>query len=211
MRKIAILVLAAFLAVVVGYPLYAAQAPKSLPSSTQYLSTPTTLGDDSMKDVVVLKTNMGDIELELDGDKAPVTVENFLGYVKDGFYDGTIFHRVIGDFMIQGGGFTEDGLQKETKPPIKLEAGNGLSNLRYTVAMARTSNPDSATSQFFINVKDNRNLDAGRGSDGYAVFGKVVSGQDVVDKIKEVPTGTRGVHGDWPKEDVVIEKAYLKE
>ena len=133
---------------------------------------------------VRLATTLGDIVVELDAAKAPKSVDNFLQYVKAGHYEGTIFHRVIGSFMIQGGGFTADGTQKPVRPPIPLEAGNGLSNLRGTLAMARTAVPDSATAQFFINVVDNPRLDTAGG--GYAVFGKVVAGMDIVDQIKGV-------------------------
>jgi cyclophilin family peptidyl-prolyl cis-trans isomerase len=142
--------------------------------------------------VVVMETSKGTIKIELFADKAPITVKNFLSYVDDKFYDGTIFHRVISDFMIQGGGFESGPKEKEkTKPSIKNESANGVSNERGTIAMARTNDPDSATAQFFINVKDNRNLDAAQGRPGYAVFGKVIEGMDVVDKIKEVPTTTK--------------------
>src|SRR5262245_58532357 len=149
--------------------------------------------------VVVIETSMGTIKVELFEDKAPVTVKNFLGYVNDKFYDGTIFHRVMGkentrdgkDFMIQGGGFTTDRKEKKTKDPIKNEASKDLSNKRGTLAMARTNDPDSATAQFFINVKDNDFLDKSEDSAGYAVFGKVIEGLDVVDKIKAVKTGTK--------------------
>lgn len=158
---------------------------------------------------VRLETNYGDIVLELDRDKAPITVDNFLRYVEEGHYDGTIFHRVIDGFMIQGGGFTTDGKEKKTYESIKLESDNSLSNLRGTIAMARTNIPDSATSQFFINVKDNFALDYSINSPGYAVFGKVIEGMDVVDKIKEVKTGKRGMYQDWPIEDIVIEKVYV--
>ena len=157
---------------------------------------------------VKLTTSMGEIVVQLDPAKAPKTVENFLTYVKDKHYDGTIFHRVMNGFMIQGGGFTADMQQKATKPPIPLEANNGLKNDTYTIAMARTGNPNSATSQFFINVKNNDSLNAPSPDGyGYAVFGKVVSGADVVDKIKAVKTGRSGFHDDVPKEDVIIEKA----
>src|SRR5262249_9110781 len=150
---------------------------------------------------VVMETSQGTIRLELDGDKAPVTVANFLGYVDDQFYDGTIFHRVMPDFMIQGGGFEPGMRQKRTRAPIKNEAPNGLSNERGTIAMARTSDPDSATAQFFINVVDNAaHLDRAR----YCVFGRVVEGMDVVDKIKGVRTGRHGQHENVPVEDVVI-------
>ncbi|MFT4304604.1 MAG: peptidylprolyl isomerase [Candidatus Woesearchaeota archaeon] len=160
--------------------------------------------------IVVLQTNYGNIEIELYTEKAPVTSENFLSYVREGFYDGLVFHRVIEGFMIQGGGFTQQMEQKETKDPIKLETHPDLKNVRGTLAMARTNNPDSATSQFFINVVDNAFLDARAGNPGYAVFGKVISGMDVVDKIKEVETETKSVHQDWPVENVIIEKAYVR-
>jgi len=163
---------------------------------------------DTTNPIVLMKTSMGDIKLELYPQKAPKTVANFLSYVEDGFYDGTIFHRVIGNFMIQGGGFTPDTKQKETKPPIVNEAGNGLRNLRGTIAMARTSDVNSATSQFFINVADNPNLDHKDETPrefGYAVFGKVIEGMDVVDKIKEVKTTTKGYYEDVPVEPVIIQ------
>ena len=149
--------------------------------------------------------------MELDKKNAPVSVENFLSYVSEGHYDGTVFHRVIDGFMIQGGGFTPDGEQKTTHPPIKLESQNGLKNSRGTIAMARTMIPDSATSQFFINVVDNAMLDYSQGNPGYAVFGKVVSGMEVVDAIKDVDTSTKNGMGDWPVEDVMIEKVYVKD
>ena len=152
----------------------------------------------------------GVITLELDAEKAPKSVENFLNYVRSGHYDKTIFHRIIDGFMIQGGGFEPGMTQKPTQDPITNEANNGLKNERYTIAMARTSDPHSATAQFFINVADNDFLNHTAPSMqgwGYAVFGKVVAGTDVVDAIRQVPTGKRGFHGDVPKEDVVIEKA----
>lgn len=159
---------------------------------------------------VTLETSKGNITLELDTDKAPVTVENFLKYVNDEFYDGTIFHRVIPNFMVQGGGFLPGMIQKSTEDPIKNEADNGLSNDRGTIAMARTNDPHSASSQFFINHKDNGFLDHtapdGQGW-GYCVFGKVTEGMDVVDAIAAVSTGTSGGHGDVPEEDVIIVKA----
>jgi peptidyl-prolyl cis-trans isomerase B (cyclophilin B) len=159
------------------------------------------------KFMVRLKTSAGDIVLELDQEKAPKTVANFLQYVNAGFYAGTIFHRVISNFMIQGGGFDPSGRQKPTNAPIENEAANGLKNDVYTVAMARTGDPHSATAQFFINVTNNDFLNFTapnpRGF-GYAVFGKVVEGMDVVDKIKAMPTGSRMGMGDWPKEDIVI-------
>ena len=161
---------------------------------------------------VRLSTNQGDIVLQLDAAKAPKTVANFVEYVKAGHYSGTIFHRVIDGFMIQGGGMTPDMKEKPTRPPIPLESRNGLSNTRGTVAMARTSVPDSATAQFFINVKDNAFLDAARSPDGngYAVFGKVIEGMDVVDKIRKVPTTTKPPHGDVPVQAVVINKATIE-
>jgi len=157
---------------------------------------------------VKLTTSLGAIVLELDESKAPISSDNFVKYVKSGHYDGTIFHRVIDGFMIQGGGFTQDMRQKPTQPPIKNESTNGLKNEIYTVAMARTNVRDSATSQFFINVKKNDFLNyAGEGNPGYAVFGKVVEGMEVVDQIRKVPTGNAGMHQDVPKTAVVIEKA----
>jgi len=159
---------------------------------------------------VVLKTNLGDIVLELYPDKAPKTVANFLHYVQKGHYDGTIFHRVIDGFMIQGGGFLPDMNQKATGAPIENEAKNGLRNTRYSVAMARTSAPHSATAQFFINVNDNTSLDhPGHDGWGYAVFGKVIKGQDVVDRIKAVRTTRAGMHQDVPAKPVVIESATV--
>jgi len=159
---------------------------------------------------VQLKTSLGTIVVQLDPAKAPKTVENFLQYVKDKHYDGTIFHRVINGFMIQGGGFTPDMAQKPTRAPIPLEAKNGLKNDEYTIAMARTGNPDSATAQFFINVKNNDGLNApSPDGHGYAVFGKVVQGQDVVDKIKAVATGNRGPYQNAPTTPVIIESATL--
>lgn len=159
---------------------------------------------------VIIETSKGNIEAELYPDKAPITVKNFLEYASEGFYDGTVFHRVMPGFMIQGGGFTPDGKQKPTHEQIKLESSNGLKNKVGTIAMALTSIPDSATSQFFINVADNGFLDYAPGNDGYAVFGKVTSGMDVVNKIVAVKTSTRGPNGDWPVEDVVIKKVYVR-
>lgn len=154
---------------------------------------------------VLMKTSMGDITIELYEDKAPITVKNFLDYVNEGFYNGTIFHRVIDGFMIQGGGFTPSMDQKPVKSPIKIESSNGLKNTKGTIAMARTSVPDSATAQFFINVVDTPYLDYQSPSNpGYAVFGKVVSGMDVVEKIKNVKTGSKGMHRDVPTEPVEI-------
>ncbi len=159
---------------------------------------------------VVITTNHGKITIELDAEKAPKTVENFLAYVKSGHYDNTIFHRVINGFMIQGGGFEPGMKQKPTEEPIENEAANGLTNDCYTVAMARTNDPHSATAQFFINVKDNDFLNySGPNNWGYCVFGKVTEGTDVVDAIRKVRTGNKGFHGDVPVEDVVIEKAEI--
>lgn len=157
---------------------------------------------------VRLTTSMGDIVLELDKAKAPKSVDNFVQYVKAGHYDGTIFHRVIEGFMVQGGGMKADMSEKPTRAPIPLEAGNGLSNVRGAVAMARTGNPNSATSQFFINVVDNLRLDSYGG--GYAVFGKVTEGMDVVDKIRAVETKNAGMHQNVPVQPVLIKKASLE-
>jgi peptidyl-prolyl cis-trans isomerase B (cyclophilin B) len=159
---------------------------------------------------VILTTNHGKIKLELDAEKAPKTVENFLSYVQSGHYDGTIFHRVIDGFMIQGGGFEPGMKQKPTNDPIENEAKNGLKNEPYTIAMARTSAPHSASAQFFINIKNNSFLDyPGQDGWGYCVFGKVTEGTDVVDKIKAVKTTRTGMHADVPVENVVIEKAEV--
>jgi peptidyl-prolyl cis-trans isomerase A (cyclophilin A) len=162
------------------------------------------------KPVVTLTTTLGVIEVELDTEKAPLSAENFLEYVEAGHFDGTIFHRVIPGFMVQGGGFSEEFVQKRTRAPIKNEANNGLKNTRGTLAMARTNVVDSATAQFFINLKDNDFLNHGGRDFGYAVFGRVVSGMDVVDKIAGVQTGTKGPHSDVPKTAVVIESARRK-
>ncbi len=156
---------------------------------------------------VLLKTSKGDITIELFQDKAPISVKNFLSYVDEKYYDGTIFHRIIRGFMVQGGGMTADMHEKSGKPPIKNEAGNGLKNLRGTLAMARTPEIDSATCQFFINLVDNAFLDHEKGNPdkfGYAVFGKVVAGMDVVDAIAAVPTGSKGMHRDVPREPITI-------
>ena len=164
---------------------------------------------------VKLETTMGDVVIELNQQKAPISVENFLGYVRDGFYDGTIFHRVISNFMVQGGGFTADFKRKEVKAPIKNEANNGLQNSRGTLAMARTSDPHSATAQFFVNVVDNSFLDfraQTRRGWGYAVFGRVVEGMDVVDKVRKTRTGPGGPFGkDVPQQSVIITKASIIE
>jgi len=160
--------------------------------------------------LITFSTSLGDITIELFPDKAPVTVENFLAYVDAGHFVGTIFHRVIPGFMIQGGGFDADMSQKPTRDPIKNEADNGLKNERGTLSMARTSDVDSATCQFFINVNDNGVLDHGEHDFGYAVFARVTEGMEVVDKIVAVATGNRGGHSDVPVEPVVVEKAVRK-
>ena len=188
----------------------AAKAPaKAAPAKKA--ETPAADAEKATATKVLIKTNLGDMTVELYPDKSPKSVENFLAYVNSGFYDGTIFHRVIDNFMIQGGGFTRDLHQKPTKPAITNEAKNGLSNTRGTLAMARTGDPNSATAQFFVNVVDNPRLDftsdANGATWGYAVFGKVVTGLDVVDKIKAVPTGAQGpFKSDVPVTPVVIEK-----
>ena len=163
---------------------------------------------------VEFKTNLGNFVVDLDSDKAPKTVNNFLTYVKSGFYNGTVFHRVINGFMVQGGGFTTELVQKPTQPPVVSEAQNGLKNQIYTIAMARTSDPDSATAQFYINVKDNPGLDFPNAmGNGYTVFGKVISGTQTIDKIKQVPTGIastpRGRMADVPNTAVVIEAVTI--
>jgi peptidyl-prolyl cis-trans isomerase B (cyclophilin B) len=162
--------------------------------------------------MIKLETNFGDITIELDSEKAPLTAKNFLEYVNSGYYDNTVFHRVIDGFMVQGGGFEPGMMQKPTRSPIQNEAANGLKNEKYTIAMARTSDVHSATAQFFINVADNASLNytssTPRGF-GYCVFGRVVDGMDVVDKIRKVKTGSRGGHQDVPLEDVVVRKAYV--
>ena len=164
--------------------------------------------------LVTVETSKGNLTLELDAEKAPATVANFLQYVDESHYDNTIFHRVIPNFMIQGGGFTADMAQKKTKAPIKIESANGLKNNRGTIAMARTNVPDSATCQFFINLKDNDFLNYSSPTPqgyGYAVFGRVTDGMDVVDAIAKVATGNRGGHGDVPQEAVVIKKVSRKQ
>lgn len=182
-------------------------------TKTAGLKEPNDLNKDP-NPMVILKTNLGDIELELDAEKAPLSVDNFLGYVEKGHYDGTIFHRVIPGFMIQGGGFASGMSQKSTEAPILNEANNGLLNDQFTIAMARTSEPHSATSQFFINVNNNAALNFTSetgGGWGYAVFGKVVNGQEVVKNIEVVATGRVGPHGDVPMQDVVIESAVISD
>ena len=194
MRKLLVMCLALMLGISCALPFATTSAAKG----------------DNMK--VKLETTMGDIVLELNEAKAPVTVTNFVQYVKDGFYDGVIFHRVIDGFMIQGGGFTRDMYQKSTRQPIQNEADNGLTNDLYTIAMARTNDPHSASAQFFINVKNNSFLNftspTPRGW-GYAVFGKVVEGMDVVDAIAKVKTGRSGFYDDVPLEPVIINKASV--
>ena len=159
---------------------------------------------------VRLATSVGDIVLELDAEKAPKTTANFLQYVRDGHYNGLIFHRVINGFMVQGGGYKADLSEKPTRKPIPLESGNGLSNLRGSIAMARTNDPNSATAQFFINVADNLRLDKAEGRDGYAVFGKIVEGMEVVDKIKEMPTRAEGMQQNLPVTPVTLSKATVE-
>jgi cyclophilin family peptidyl-prolyl cis-trans isomerase len=193
------------LLVAAGLPAVAAAQAKDGPAAA---CSAKLKGSAPMK--VKLTTSMGAITVELDKEKAPLSAENFVKYVDSGHYNGTIFHRVIDGFMIQGGGFTRDMQQKPTQAPIKNEAANGLKNDVYTLAMARTGVRDSATAQFFINVKSNDFLnyrDESPQGWGYAVFGKVVEGQDVVDKIRKVPTGNAGMHQNVPLEPVVIEKA----
>lgn len=180
-----------------GLPFVAAQASYAAPQAAV---------------VVKLETSMGDITLQLDPKHAPMTTENFLRYVKAGHYDGSIFHRVIRNFMIQGGGLEADMKEKPTKNPIRNEANNGLHNKKYTIAMARTSDPHSATAQFFINTANNAFLDYKESTDagfGYAVFGKVIAGKDVVDKIERVATTSKGMHEDVPISPIVIRKASL--
>ena len=163
---------------------------------------------------VLLHTTYGEITLELDADKAPKTVENFLSYARSGFYDGTVFHRVIDGFMVQGGGFESGMSEKPTQGSVDNEADNGLHNEAGTVAMARTSDPHSATAQFFINSNDNEFLNHSAPTQsgwGYCVFGRVIEGQDVVTKIEEAPTGARGVHRDVPREDIIIERVEVLE
>jgi peptidyl-prolyl cis-trans isomerase A (cyclophilin A) len=185
-------------------------------SSMIIMAVDTFLREPEVNEIAVLETSLGVIEIELDRGEAPVTVDNFVAYVEEGFYDGLVFHRVIRGFMIQGGGFLPNGTRKEVHDPIGNEARNGLKNERGAIAMARTSDPDSATSQFFINTVDNRGLDyPNPDGHGYAVFGRVVDGMDVVDAIESTPTVDRstpfGVMSDWPMTDVVIVRAYMKE
>jgi peptidyl-prolyl cis-trans isomerase B (cyclophilin B) len=179
-------------------------------TSTLSFATEKTMSDTPTK--VKLTTNLGEIIIQLDAEKAPVSSANFLTYVNEGFYNGTIFHRVIPDFMAQGGGFDTSFNQKAVHAPIKNEADNGLKNTRGTLAMARTNDPNSATAQFFINLKDNTFLNhTGKNASGwgYAVFGEVIEGMDVVDAMAKQPTGNRGGHQDVPKTDIIIEKAEV--
>jgi peptidyl-prolyl cis-trans isomerase B (cyclophilin B) len=186
--------------------------PGAAPSTHAPRLPPTCSSKDSI--MVELHTNHGVIKLELDAEKAPKSVENFLNYVKAGHYDNTVFHRVIDGFMIQGGGFEPGMKQKPTEAPITNEANNGLKNVNGSIAMARTNDPHSATAQFFINVNDNDFLNHSSPTPqgwGYAVFGKVVEGLDIVEKIKKVKTGSKGFHQDVPADDVIIEKAVIVE
>jgi len=201
----------AFLSLLLAAPLSACGSGNSAPSSAAPGAAPTAPTPRKVK-MVRLHTNFGPITLQLDATAAPETVANFLMYVEDGHYEGTLFHRVIDGFMIQGGGFTADMAQKPTRAPIQNEAANGLKNVAYSIAMARTPNPHSATSQFFINVADNGFLDYREPSAsgyGYCVFGQVIEGRDVVDRIRKVRTGMRDGHQDVPLERVVIERAEV--
>jgi peptidyl-prolyl cis-trans isomerase B (cyclophilin B) len=199
------------LALVGMIPLVTLSAQAASPSNSTQKQGVTSM---STAPRVKMSTNQGDFIISLNAEKAPKTVANFLAYVKDGFFDGTIFHRVIDGFMIQGGGFEPGLKQKPTKAPVENEANNGLKNNKYTLAMARTSDPHSATAQFFINVANNDFLNhtapTAQGW-GYAVFGEVVEGQDVIDKMKGVPTGNSGFHQNVPTNDVVITKAVVLE
>jgi peptidyl-prolyl cis-trans isomerase B (cyclophilin B) len=183
-------------------------------AASKHANTPANTPAKRKVKMVTLHTNFGSITLELDANAAPETVANFIQYAKDGHYDGTIFHRVIDGFMIQGGGFTADMDQKPTRAPIQNEAQNGLKNVAYSIAMARTPDPHSASSQFFINIADNAFLDfraANAQGYGYCVFGKVTEGQDVVDRIRKVRTGSKAGHQDVPVESVIIERAEVIE
>lgn len=187
-------------------------SPSKLPRLLLQILTAALLanGASAWAQKVRLATSVGDIVLELDAEKAPKTTANFLQYVRDGHYNGLIFHRVINGFMVQGGGYKADLSEKPTRKPIPLESGNGLSNLRGSIAMARTNDPNSATAQFFINVADNLRLDKAEGRDGYAVFGKVVEGMEVVDKIKEMPTRAEGMQQNLPVTPVTLSKATVE-
>ncbi|HEY1091546.1 MAG TPA: peptidylprolyl isomerase [Burkholderiaceae bacterium] len=185
---------------------------KRLLRNTLTLAAGLLLAAGALAQTVKLSTTMGDIRIELDAEKAPKTVANFVAYVKAGHYNGVIFHRVMSNFMIQTGGYTQKLVQKPTKPPIPLESRNGLSNVRGSIAMARTGIPDSATSQFFINVVDNPMLDAANSRDGngYAVFGKVIEGMEVVDKIRAVEVRPQGEHQHMPVTPILINKAIVE-
>ena len=167
-------------------------------------------GVEKMSNIVVLETTKGNIEIELDLVKAPITSNNFISYVNVGHYNGLVFHRVIKGFMVQGGGFDQNGTQRKVQAPIILESKNGLKNTVGTVAMARTSVPNSATSQFFISTVDNEFLDYTPSNPGYAVFGKVIKGMHIVFEIENVKTATKNGNGDWPVENIIITKAYMK-
>ena len=184
-----------------------AQAAPAAPPAAEPPPKPVPAGPVVALDVAQGRTALGTITIALNPEKAPISVRNFLAYLRAGHYDGTIFHRVIPGFMVQGGGFTIELEEKPTRPPIRNEAKNGLRNSRGTVAMARTGDPDSATSQFYVNVRDNHRLDFGIGGAGYAVFGEVIEGMDVVDRIATVPTTSRGPHQNIPQVAVVIKKA----
>ena len=184
-----------------------AQAAPLAPPAAEAPPKPVPAGPVVALDVAQGRTALGTITIALNPEKAPISVRNFLAYLRAGHYDGTIFHRVIPGFMVQGGGFTIELEEKPTRPPIRNEAKNGLRNSRGTVAMARTGDPDSATSQFYVNVRDNHRLDFGIGGAGYAVFGEVIEGMDVVDRIATVPTTSRGPHQNIPQVAVVIKKA----
>jgi len=203
-----------FLSLIVASALSAAPVYSQSSSTSPTGSTMNQTAVTTTTPRVKLQTSMGDITIALNADKAPKSVENFLGYVRDGFYDNTVFHRVIDGFMIQGGGFEAGLKQKTTRAPVENEASNGLKNARYTLAMARTSDPHSATAQFFINVANNDFLNHSAPTAqgwGYAVFGEVVEGMEVVDAIKGVKTGNKGFHQNVPVEDVVIVRATVVE
>jgi len=212
LRPLALSLLACTLAVLSPGAIADDAPARDKPDSRKSDPTPADKSPDAApRDHVVMTTSMGQIVLRLNVEKAPISVENFIKYADDRAYDGTIFHRVISNFMIQGGGFNPDMTQRPTRAPIRNEATNGLSNKRGTIAMARTAAPDTATSQFYINVQDNPNLDhnAERRSPGYAVFGEVIAGLEVVDRIREVRTGSHGAHRDVPVEPVVIERVVV--
>ena len=206
-KKIPVSVVVVFAAVLLSGVFYTACESKTAPDTKPTKKMESKKMENTQ---VVFSTNQGDITIELYADKAPITVKNFLAYVDEGFFNNTIFHRVIPNFMIQGGGFTQDMQQKPTKPPIKNEADNGLRNSRGTLAMARTGVVDSATAQFFINLTENSFLDNGVRDFGYAVFGKVVAGMDVVDKIAAVKTTTKAGNQNVPVDPVVITGAKRK-